>query len=157
MKAGIDYGNRMTNINHETGIRFGVIHHAEVGQAWYEESEANYGDIECSSCGDDVSMADDDCPNCGADLNSEYDYAEPISFYIDNEYKAEQNQDDCDIFVLDAPYFTYCRFCSPCAPGAGYLMNHTPEGIKAYCFGHDWYEGGKAPYPVYSVETGKLV
>jgi hypothetical protein len=25
---------------------------------------------------------------------------------------------------------------------------------KVYCFGHDWFEGNKAPYPVFSVKTG---
>lgn len=28
---------------------------------------------------------------------------------------------------------------------------------RAYCLGHDWFDDGKAPYPVFSVETGKLV
>jgi hypothetical protein len=26
---------------------------------------------------------------------------------------------------------------------------------KAYCLGHDWFDDGRAPYPVYSVETGE--
>jgi hypothetical protein len=28
---------------------------------------------------------------------------------------------------------------------------------RCYCLGHDWFEDGKAPYPVYSVETGEIV
>lgn len=31
------------------------------------------------------------------------------------------------------------------------------SGVKTYCVGHDWFEDGKAPYPVYSVATGELV
>jgi len=35
----------------------------------------------------------------------------------------------------------------------------TPDRIplKTYCLGHDMFEGGTAPYPVWSVETGKRV
>jgi len=35
------------------------------------------------------------------------------------------------------------------------MRRATPNAC--YCFGHDWFEDGKAPYPVYSVETGELV
>lgn len=40
---------------------------------------------------------------------------------------------------------------------AGKYVTQLPDGNRAYCFGHDWFDGGKAPYPVYSVETGELV
>jgi hypothetical protein len=66
-------------------------------------------------------------------------------------YKAFQSYDDPDIFIEKSPYYTFCDFCSPCAPGAGYL---TTEGnVKTYCFGHDWFFNSKAPYRVFSVET----
>ena len=117
---GIDYGRGQTNIDHKTGIRYGVISIHEVTQAWCDSSE-------------------------------------PFYLVHSNEYIAEQGNDDHDIFIIKSPYYTLCQFCSPCAPGAGYLMNHTPDGIKAYCFGHDWFDGERAPYPVYSVKTGKLV
>ena len=126
---GIDYGMGRTNIDKSNGIRFGVISMHEVSQFWSEDSEADYG-VEDS----------EDIP----------DMAEPISWYIDNqEYKAIQSRDDSDIFILKSPYYTLCDFCSPCAPGAGYLT--TPGNIMAYCFGHDCFESNKAPYPVYRV------
>lgn len=31
------------------------------------------------------------------------------------------------------------------------------NGVMTYCFNHDWFDSGKAPYPVYSVKTGELV
>jgi hypothetical protein len=83
---------------------------------------------------------------------------DPVSFFIkDKEYMAEQTYDDPDIFITKSPYYTLCAYCSPCAPGAGYIVDSRKDGIKAYCFGHSFYESGKAPYPVYSVKTGKLV
>lgn len=149
--AGIDYGFGKSNVD-ENGVRYGVIPHGEVGQAWYDESEAYYGDImECSVCGDDLSIDMAECPNCGANLVSEFDFVEPLAFtYNEDGYDCQQWHDDPDIFILKSPFYTYCQFCSPCAPGAGYIMNWTEPGvgIKAYCFGHDWFE---------AVETGLWV
>jgi hypothetical protein len=81
-----------------------------------------------------------------------------------------------DVFVLNSPYFTYAQFCSPCVPGACNLNSPLvtpPDDVyggnnfeddwqkiranRCYCLGHDWFEDGRAPYPVYSVETGELV
>lgn len=40
---------------------------------------------------------------------------------------------------------------SKLTPGAGNLDNPRNDGPKTYCLGHDWFEDGKAPYPVYLV------
>lgn len=135
--VGIDYGLGKTNID-KNGIRYGVIHQNEVLQAWCDSSEPYYG----------KDFDHDDPSN---------DYVDPISFFIDDaEYSAESD-DSGDIFITKSPFYTNAQFCSPCAPGAGYLMSPCADGPKTYCFGHDWYDNGKAPYPVYSVETGKLI
>lgn len=74
------------------------------------------------------------------------------------------------VWVMSSPYFTYAQFCSPCAPGACYLtmpldVPHDAEDKalagfednKCYCLGSDWFDDNKAPYPIYSVETGKPI
>lgn len=82
-----------------------------------------------------------------------------------------------DVFVSRSPYFTYAQFCSPCVPGAGNL-DHPFEPPKVdeldwktmphlvaelarfpmvFCLGHDFFENEEAPYPVFSVATGKRV
>lgn len=136
MNKGIDYSMGMANVNHETGIHYGVIHQGEVIEAWADSSEPVYPDCDC-----------EDFCECEAQA-FEYDKG---------GYKVFQSGDDCDIFITESPYYTTCQFCSPCAPGAGYIMNTVKDGVKAYCFGHDWFENGKAPYPVYDVKTGKRV
>jgi hypothetical protein len=198
---GIDYGMGTTNIDRETGIRYGVISVHEVTQAWCDSSEADYGEPRCPECGNDAvdgdSAIDNDgilddlreegtftpeeiedgdrqylgwkilhhacgdyaCDSCRLLFDGEDAYGdEPLSFTLDDgEYKAEQGSDG-DIFIFSSPYYTYAQFCSPCAPGACYLMNPTDtDGPKAYCFSHDWFDGGKAPYPVYRVSDGTLV
>ena len=157
---GIDYGNGLTNIDHETGIRYGVISIHEVTQAWCDSSEAFYV-YHCPYCGNELKKGMDAkrCPFCYKRIDPDYDFdcLEPSSFcYKDDGYICKQTQDDTDIFIIKSPYFTYCQYCSPCAPGAGYIMSTVKDGVKAYCFGHDWFDDSKAPYPVYNVKTGKL-
>jgi hypothetical protein len=144
---GINYAGSSSAVNRDNsaGIRFGVIPFHDVLQAWCDESETIYPDPELDEDGEAI----------------EDDFCEPIGHVYKREgYHAHQSQDDCDIWIEKSPYFTYAQFCSPCAPGACYLRNDLSEpneDNKAYCFGHDWFEDGKAPYPVYSVETGELV
>jgi hypothetical protein len=158
---GIDYSLGKSNFDKKTGIHYGVIHQGEVLQAWTDSSEAEYPEPEtCKTCNgtgleDDT---DNPCPDCDGEGTLSDDFSEPIFFYLDDgEYKASQTADDPDIFILKSPFYTLCQFCSPCAPGAGSIMNTVENGIKAYCFGHDWFESGKAPYPVYSVKTNELI
>jgi transcription elongation factor Elf1 len=170
---GIDYGNGATNIDKSNGIRYGVIDQGKVIQAWADSSKLDYGkpsEFECLECEQitAVNLPDDPviawggmvlCPNCGVKSGCELpDFAEPIAVTYDADgYICRQSGDDCDIFIIKSPYYTICEFCSPCAPGAGYIMHTREHGIKAYCFGHNWFEDGTAPYPVYKVSDNTLV
>jgi hypothetical protein len=176
---GFDYGLGTTNIDTDTGIRFGVISSHDICQSWSDSSEAEYGDPHCPKCGNEASCStDEDTPDfdehedikvsgCGDYYCSDCRYAfdgdeaygdEPLGWKLDNgEYLATQSGDDSDIFVIKSPYFTHAQFCSPCAPGAGYLGNPCADGPKTYCFGHDWFDEGQAPYPVYRVADGTQV
>jgi hypothetical protein len=183
---GIDYGKGLTNIDQETGIRYGVINQGEVLQAWADSSEPDYGPPTCGHCGEELpeEYADMDdreethCPKCEEIiLGTEDMYPEsPIAYTYEADGYICQAGDDGDIFVIKSPFYTYAQFCSPCAPGAGYLMDwykldntlkeldlidqikkHSDEYkqaaenagyIRAYCFGHGWYE---------EVETGKII
>lgn len=170
MGIGIDYGRGIVNIDQKTGIRYGVISAHDVGPSWYESSEADYGDPTCGDCGnralpfaevdgntDDWTRAEYECDDyacisCERIFGSESAYSdEPIGFdYTDDGYIAHQGSDG-DIFVITSPFYTRAAFCSPCAPGACYLTDETPDGEKAYCLDHDWFEDGKAPYRVFRV------
>lgn len=164
MDKGIDYGLGKTNVDNETGIRYGVIP-AHTLEDWiWEEFEHDYGKPHCPACGSEIfsepvtGNKDHYCDECNQDFYSEEVYPDsPVSIFLDKDgYQAEVDEYN-DIFVFKSPYYTHAQYCSPCAPGACYLMNSTPEGDKAYCFNGEWFPGGKAPYPVYSVKTGKLV
>ena len=134
---GIDYGRGVTNIDAETGIRYGVIPMNAVLQAWADSAEPNYGE--------EVLDRED------------LDGVEPYSYDYEGDGYIANQSDDNDIFITKSPYYTYAQYCSPCAPGACYLLNPCKDGERAYCFGHDWFEDGKAPYPVFDVKTGHVV
>lgn len=134
MNAGIDYGRGVTNIDHETGIRYGVISMHSILLL----------------------------PEALADLNSVYpDNADEDAEAIGLEYTEDGYQIssclDSDLMITKSDYFTYCAFCSPCVPGAGNLNQPVSEGVKTFCLAKDWFERTEAPYPVYSVKTGELI
>jgi hypothetical protein len=165
--AGIDYSRGMSNVNHETGIHFGVISQNEVLQAWVDSSEPVYN---CENCQCDEAFQNDEC-----------DYCEPCAYTYDQDgYKCEQLSEDTDIFITESPYYTYAQYCSPCAPGACYLMDYFKTNSlilnnkissidaykraaekagfpKVYCLDFSWFDDEKAPYPVFDVKTGELI
>ena len=164
--SGIDYGMGQTNIDPETGIRYGVIPAQEVDY-WDEE-----GSVEptCPKCGSANLDREDTnrvkkgyhdylCNDCNEVFDDEQAYHEfPINWHLDDgEYLAEQASDSVDIFVTKSPFYTHAQLCSPCAPGACYLLSPEDDGEKAYCFGHDWFEGEIAPYRVYRVDDDSFV
>lgn len=176
--AGIDYGMGKTNIDSETGIRYGCISQHSVMPEVLDEMEFYYGEPdtqpECPYCGTEWSEPEDEvsgevhdmpitwgdeltCPKCGEDFEVELPYfAEPISMYYDEPDIQVCSCLDSDLMITKSPYFTYADYCSPCVPGAGNLDAPCDDGVKCYCLGHDWFDD-EAPYPVYRVDTGELV
>ena len=176
---GIDYGCGLSNVDTATNIRYGVIPVNTVTQVWCDSSEPDYGDPICPECGrvvtDDLNAIEDDVLETYATSHGCDDYAcesckhlwdssdvwrnEPLGFNLDDgTYKAMQGGDDCDIFILKSPYYTRAQFCSPCAPGACYLLNPCPDGEKAYCFLNDWFDDDSlCPYPIWKVSDDSVV
>ncbi len=82
----------------------------------------------------------------------------PVAYTYDKEsYICHQGTDSTEIMIIKSPYWTYTRVCSPCFPNAGDLDSPKAGGMQTYCFGHDWFDAERAPYPVFSVETNLMV
>lgn len=162
---GIDWGLGQANIDRATGIRYGVISQHSIMAEALNDFDADYGepgDLEtCPECGEEHTpqqWGETTCPHCGHRWEVEFpDGAEPLGWYYDGEGYHIGSVLDSDYMVTLSPFFTFCQFCSPCVPGAGNLDHPIPDGVKTYCLGHDWFDHGKAPYPVFSVETGKEI
>lgn len=100
------------------------------------------------------------CDECRITFDSSEAFSEePIGFNLEEDgYKAIGCLDS-DVMLLASPFYTYAPFCSPCVPGAGNLNDALEPGDKepgqvgtrTYCFSHDWFEDGKAPYRVFRV------
>jgi len=172
--AGIDYGRiDKTNRDPVTGIHYGCISQHSVLQAWADSSEPEYGEQTCPKCGNAVVEYDSDehgdyhcscgcadyaCTDCELVWNScDCFPEEPLGYSYDAEGYHLVDCLDSGIMVLKSPYYTHAQFCSPCVPGAGNLDSPMLEGVKTYCLGHDWFDGGKAPYPVYRVDNNQEV
>lgn len=169
---GIDYSLGRSNRNRETGIHYGVINQNSVNLDMWSEAEADYGDPHCPKCGNEIIASDDDSIT-NADWNDGKDYAckdceechwSEVCFpdeALGHSYESDGYKlTDCldyDIFVLESPYYTFAQYCSPCVPGAGNLDTPCEDGPKTYALGHEWFDSGIAPYPVYSVKTGELI
>lgn len=168
--SGIDYGMGRANIDRDSGIRYGTISEHSLSSWVMGEAEPVYPEdveVECPECGETWSTTnlcpddEQECPHCGhEDRYRDLDHVEPIDWDYGGAaegYRTEHSELLCCVFFLKSPYKTRGSFCSPCAPGAVDLDSPCEDGEWAYCPGHDWFEEGKAPYPVYSVETGELV
>jgi hypothetical protein len=172
---GIDYGMGQANIDPKNGIRYGVINMNALHECAWDDFEPDFGEPTCGRCGYYAKEFDEEkhgeykqekegacsdyaCENCELVFDSSEFYAETPDGYSldDGEYSCIVDSYN-DVMILKSPYFTNAQFCSPCAPGAGHLEHPCKTGPKTYCFGHDWFDGEKAPYPVYSVKTGELV
>ena len=165
--AGIDYSLGKSNFDTETGIHFGVISQHSVLQAWADSAEPDYDEPTCPSCTGKLTPANEEkdyyCKDCDKSWFSQDVFGdEPNGWTLDDgEYKACDCL-DTDIMILKSPYRTYAQYCSPCVPGAGNLDHPIcPENAEGscscYCFGHDWFDDGKAPYRVFRVVDGEEV
>jgi len=164
-KVGIDYGMGLHNVDKKNGIHFGVISQHSVMPEAMDDFEPDYGKASCPSCGNEIREAtgeeDSDyfCDKCKESFESHevWDNVEPNGFTYEQEEYTLTECLETNIFVLKSPYFTYAVFCSPCVPGAGDLDSANPDGVKTYALGHDWFESGEAPYPLFNIEDGKEV
>jgi hypothetical protein len=177
--AGIDYSGPGSTVNRdaETGIRYGIISqnrlngdalndvytngddplHRLLAQreqmkaaiaAAIESAIEDYAEIDSDEARRmAVEIADSDCL-----IMHDCDESGPYA-YSDGDLNVQTTSNN-DLWVFKSPYFTHAQFCSPCVPGAGNLDTYCAEGPKTYCLGHDWFEGGIAPYPVFDVATG---
>lgn len=170
--AGIDYGRGLSNIDHETGIRYGIIPEHYITQTWADSSEPDYGDPHCPKCGGDAKEINNEdidewehakyesedylCEDCKYVFGSESAFPEEVSgWYVDegeNGIKAFSD-DNGDIWIVKSPFYSYAQFCSPCAPGAVHLGNPLKEKLwnennKGFCMPHDWFE---------SIETDRWI
>jgi hypothetical protein len=173
------------NMDADKGIRYGVISRNSViesGQEIYEDgtnlshqhffsevrenlrralddyfSDHHYRDGEPS----DLDKAAGDALDAIEDrLNDRYQEDNDSYRYEKDDYIIETCLDN-DFTVIKSPYFTYAQFCSPCVPGACNLdspLDHIPEdGSNAcYCLGHEWFEDGRAPYPVFNMGGAEI-
>jgi hypothetical protein len=175
----------MANFNEELGIRYGVISPHSIS-SWSLDTIYNEGTDPYYEMGKDQLLQDlkEFCES----HNINYDHLNTDTFidvyndsyesdgsgimdYSDKEYDLHVSGGNFGIFVMKSPYYTYCRGCSPCAPGAGNLDSsfdpddhEITEGYhRALCLGPEWFDkeeseySKKIPYRVFRVDNDQEV
>lgn len=169
--SGIDYSLGLANKDIQTGIRYGVIYANRLPGWFWETVESEGADIDYE---DGISAIKDEIKSALKATLSDYsvtaDYEELAQTVLDSIEMEYESTGDCtryrydkgglifettsdgSIFVIKSPFYALCSYCSPCAPGAGYLES---EGsVKAYCLPTDWFndsDGNTAPYVAHKV------
>ncbi len=183
----------MPNFDEKTGIRYGVISPHNIS-SWsldkiyqngtdpiYEEGKKNFEDglkeVIREFCDNnanlDIADNDIDIDRIMDQWNDHYSGNESgIMDYSDSKYDLHVSGDNFGIFVMKSPYYTYCRGCSPCAPGAGDLNSPlNPDDMtimdngrdKTLCLGFEWFDqdndqySRKIPYRVFRVSDDSEV
>lgn len=126
-----------TNINIETGIRYGVISTNNLNY-FFDDAEPVYPEIEAPE--------------------DDFDCLEPLYFQIkDGGLQAHTFWDTQCIMITHSEYYTFTRLCSPCVPNAGNLDSPDEMGYKTYCLGHDFFGIEGAPYRVFRISDDSEV
>ena len=173
--AGIDYGMGLSNVDHATGIRYGVIARNSLDyEAFDFHTTPTFAGPNCPRCGDEVMAAnevkhpdlwvrrmdrdgdrgcfDHACLSCRAGLDSGECWSEEADGWECD--LVDYDLTPClgtNVMILCSPYYTHTAFCSPCVPGAGDLDSPRAGGVRTFCLGHEWFDGGVAPYSVFRV------
>jgi hypothetical protein len=137
-------GVQPSNINPETGVRYGVVALHSLEDWVWEEFWQN-GTNETWEYAKREWLAEN--PNHDEDSEEFQEWNE--SWECDEqEYSLE-----CDgmklelsylggaplVFVLQSPYISRARECSPCVPNAGDLDSKDADGVECYDLPADWY------------------
>lgn len=179
MSKGIDYGLGMSNLDNETGIRYGVISRNSVSGDALDDIHTQGDNLTYRACVEESKkIIDTGIRGTLADLGfggRTIDHidvdglVDKVWSEVEQEFNdGYEEQDDTfryeregyiietsslGLFVIKSPFYTFASFCSPCCPGAGDLDSPSEDGVKTYCLGPDWFDG-EAPYtPLYVNQT----
>jgi hypothetical protein len=167
---GIDYSGPAGTCNRDpaSGIRYGIIPQHDL-DPWItgEDYEPQYTPS-CPSCGKELKKEQNDRlqsngklkHTCGIRIRDGEQWPEEADAWTYDQDGIKSFLDDSgDAWFTRSPFYTHAQFCSPCAPGACHLSHPVDpcESNRAFCPPHDWFECGVAPYPVFSVESGKRI
>ena len=186
----------MTNFDETTGIRYGVISPHSISSFALDDIYQKGTDPHYESSAQEIRtfvrnmagqsprpMSEDIIDQIETilidDLNEGYENPDGQMDYSDPEYTLHVSGDNFGIFVMKSPYYTYCRDCSPCAPGAGDLDSPVQkEDYESFliagdprcyvsgmtlCLGPEWFDkdndqySRKIPYRVFRVSDDSEV
>ena len=161
---GIDYGMGRTNIDHATGIRYGVIHLNDTAYGW-EECEVSGTDLDYQewrenginailSAMSDYGIDRDMAENAFDDMDLPYESDGCIRYEVETDDYHLQTDSYGDCFILRSKWVALRDFCSPCAPGACHLQ--TDGNVPCYCLGPELFDDD-CPMPYQAIPLAEFL
>jgi hypothetical protein len=157
----------MPNYDPKTEISFGVISQNSLNldtiDSWYENDSIYDEYVEdLAEQVKNGGMTEEEVDDILDNYQNDYQH-----FYVkdDGGISAEFFQDLDVWYITKSPFYTFCKKCSPCCPGAGDLDSPIDSEDyevmtlwdKAYCLPKEYFENETAPYRVYRVDNDEEV
>lgn len=165
-----------TNINLQTGIRYGTIYGNDISPESIDEIISSGTDLTFEESRDefisdlssdiedlinskdkysDLCIEDIDLSAASDRFSENYDdMCTGVYEYSQKGYLIRYSSEDNSIIVLKSPYYTISRLASPCFPNGVYLKDYDKDnGYMAYCLGADFFdpEYSHIPYEIFNV------
>ena len=150
-----------TNINPDTGVRYGVISTRNIDQDVLDTILQNGTDLSYAEAEEEIRRDVEADVRAGKgilldDVDMEvqsrmehYQCEEPVVRYVLTDDAGQPTLEVQTtwlggaqlLWVFKSPYRTKARLCSPCVPNAGDLDNLDPDGEECYDVPPDWRAG----------------
>lgn len=151
-----------TNINPDTGVRYGVISTRNIDQDVLDTIFQNGTDLSYAEAEEEIRRDVEADVRAGKDIllddvdmevqsrMEHYQCEEPVVRYVLTDDAGQPTLEVLTdptmggaqlLWVFKSPYRTKARLCSPCIPNAGDLDNLDPDGEECYDVPPDWRAG----------------
>lgn len=140
-----------TNVNPETGIRYGVVSLNSLEDWVFDEFFHNGTNLSYESAKKEYLAENYDADDESDDAIAEEEWEDRFN----DEYQGEEDTYSLEtdgmilqmstlggaynVWVFESPHIAYCRQCSPCCPNAGNLDSKEENGVTTYDVPTDWY------------------
>jgi hypothetical protein len=149
----------------EKGIHYGVIPKNNLfnsAEEFYDNAkDMSYADVidkiqeAITGLSDylDEETIEDMVATATENFDENYQDDNALMVYEKDGYVIQGDNDDTDLFITKSPFYTFAPPCSPCAPGAGYLLSAANgQPYKTYCLDKSWFEDDQCPYEYFEVD-----
>jgi hypothetical protein len=132
----------MSNINPDTGIRYGVISLNSLNDYVFDEFFYNGRNLTFERALQDFKDENSDATDDDIDDAMQYWECDECEYYLEIEgmkLGITYLGGAAMVWIYESPHTANVKLCSPCVPNAGDLDNKIADGFICYDLPADWY------------------